>query len=219
MLKISDLVRERVLKDDGYGQGEPIELFHPSSAGYCARQIFLNKLGVKVFPEEIRGAMQSGTILHEWIQSFPEVKEDFHIEQVHVLEIPDTKLYFQGKIDLKNKKNDFVIDIKSIKDLYYVKFEPMPAHVFQINIYMAMAKSTMGELFYIQKNDLQTKSHFLKFDKKLLSETFEKIKLVYEALRIFDNGKNMVIPFDKCDCYACRNEKLHPKFEKLLQYG
>jgi len=218
MLKIADVIKEIILEDT-YGKNDPLELFHPSSSGYCERQMFLNKLGVKEFPEKIRGAMQSGTILHEWIQNIKEVKEDFHIEQTHVLEIPGTKLYYQGKIDLKNKKNDFVIDIKSIANLYFVKLKPMPAHISQINIYMAMAKSQMAEIFYIQKNDLATKSHFLKFNKKLLEETFEKTKLVYEALKMFDNGNNIIIPFPKCDCYGCKEEKLHPDFEKLIKNG
>lgn len=217
MIKISELIREKVLADDGYGRGEPLELFHPSSAGYCARQIFLSKLGVKIFPEEIRGAMMSGTILHNWIQSFSKVKKDFHIEQVHVLEIPNTNLYFQGKIDLKNKKNDFVIDIKSIANLYYVKFDPMKPHISQINIYMSMAKSEKAEILYIQKKNLETLTHTIKFDQALLNNTFEKIKLVYNALKLFDNGNNAGIPFDKCDCYSCREEKLNPDFAKLIE--
>ena len=76
MVNVEKQIKKRIMEDN-YGKNDPLELFHPSSAGYCRRQIFLSKLGVKVFPDHIRGAMQSGTNIHEWIQSFPEVKESF----------------------------------------------------------------------------------------------------------------------------------------------
>jgi len=215
MIDITKSIRTRVLEDN-YGKNDPIDLFHPSSAGNCERQIFLSKLGVKLFSEEVRGAMQIGTVIHEWVQDMEEVKDNFFIEQVHVLEIPNTKLYFQGKIDLKDKKTGYVIDIKSIKNLFYAKFKPMTHHVAQINVYMAMANVIKADLVYVQKHNLETKTHTVNFDKILLEETFEKIKRVYEALKNFDQ-ENPKIPFKKCECYSCREEKLIPEFKKALK--
>src|SRR3990167_8054141 len=69
---------------------DPDNKFSPSSAGYCERQMFLTKAGIKKFDRAIIGSMKSGSILHEWIGV--DIKDKGILEQDVKIQIEDKKI-------------------------------------------------------------------------------------------------------------------------------
>lgn len=215
-MDIKQLIKKRIL-DDGEEKkrlGEPIELFHPSSLGYCRRQIFLSKIGAKDFPQWIRGSMQAGTNLHVWIQSFNEIQDKCLIE--HVVNFPiNEHIFIKGSADLVHKKTGYVWDIKSIKTLSFVYKNPKAEHVEQLNAYLMGLGSKEGEILYLQKSDLEVVSHKVVANLELFSGTKKKIIDVYNNLIRWDKKEIKYCPFDKCGCYFCKNEQLKPEFKDI----
>lgn len=216
---IKDLVLKRIHSEGEWGQDDlSIERFHPSSAGFCKRQIFLSKINAKSFPEEVKGAMQVGSIIHDWIQGFREVKNCFDIEKEVKVNLPDSNIYFKGNADLVSKDNSLVIDLKSINGLSFVNAKPMDSHVVQLMVYMYGLGIDSGKIIYINKSNLVMVEHSVKQDDEVLNKTFKKIRDVYYALKQWDEqviwGR---LPFEKCGCYFCKNEVLDEHFEKLLK--
>jgi hypothetical protein len=215
-LEIQDLIKKRILDrtESEKRAKEPLGFFHPSSLGKCRRQIFLTKLSAKELPEFVLGAMMSGTILHHWIQSFSELKDNFLIE--HPVKFPlSEEIYVTGSADIVDKKTGYVLDIKSIKSLAFVYKEPMAEHVEQLNSYLIGMGSKKGELLYIQKSDLATVSHVIDVNFELYQSTRKKVLDVYEQLLLWDAKKIKYCPFNKCECYYCKNEKLKPEFKDI----
>lgn len=220
MINIKELI-EKKLEDDSEKikrASEPLECFHASSVGYCERQIFLTKLSAKMFDNQIKGSMAIGTLIHHYIQSFPEILEHCEVEHDIILSVPNSQAYIKGRTDIMLKNGQYVWDIKSIKTLAYVLETPMREHVEQLNIYMAGANAQAGQLIYVQKSDMQTVTFNLVFDQEMLNHSFYKVSSVYEALKKWDaEGRFDKIPFARDSCYHCSTEHLHPDFKKLLK--
>ena len=223
MINLQELIRKRILNDEvgDIRAIEPIEVFHPSTLGFCERQIFLSKINAKDFDEITKGSMQSGTVLHSWIEHFPELLDSCVIEKPITIQIQGTLAFIKGNADIVTKDNSYVWDIKSTKTLSYLQSSPMSHHIPQINVYMAGLNANEGELLYIEKNTLQTVKHVLAFNKILFEQTCQKIIKVYEALKVWENagGWNNPIPFEKCKgrCFFCETESIKPEFLKLMQ--
>lgn len=219
MIDIKETVLSHIRADDNWGKDDmSIERFHPSTSGYCERQIFLSKINARTFTDIVRGSMQSGTLIHNWVQSFNEIKENFFIEKQVRLNVPDSPIYFLGNSDLVAKDNSLVVDLKSINGLNYVRGTPMTDHIYQVLIYMQGLGIQKGKIIYINKADLDVVEHIIEPSPIRLNKAYEKVKKVYEALKIWDaQPKWDKIPFDKCGCYHCRSEVLEPQFLKLLE--
>lgn len=215
MIDIQKLIKKRVLDDGDWGKDdEALERFHPSSLGYCRRQIFLSKIHAKQFAEWIKGSMQAGTNLHNWIQAFPEIRKTCFIEKTVKFPLND-KVYIKGSADIVHMKSGHVWDIKSIKTLSYVYRSAKREHVEQLNAYLIGLGSKEGEILYVQKNDLECISHHVDTDVDMFERTKKKVLDVYEQLLLWHAKKIRYCPFDKCSCYFCKNERLKPEFADI----
>ena len=215
-MDIKELIKKRILddKESVKRANEPIEFFHSSSLGYCKRQIFLSKINAKDFAQWIKGSMRAGTNLHNWIQSFQEIKDACLIEQVVKYPIND-KVFIKGSADIVHKQTGYVWDIKSIKTLTFVYGKPKDEHVEQLNSYLFGLGSKEGEILYIQKSDLAVVSHKVTLNVELFESTKKKVMDVYEQLLLWDSKQIKYCPFDPCSCYFCKNENLKPEFKDI----
>ena len=153
-------------------------------------------------------------MIHDYIQSFPEIKEECYIELPVKFQVADG-VFISGKADIVDKKTGHVWDIKSIKTLTFVYQDPSPEHVEQINCYMVSLGSREGELLYVQKTDLECISHKIVPDMELFEQTKKKVLEVYAQLVLWRDKKIKYCPFEKCSCYFCKTEKLYPEFEGI----
>jgi len=218
MIDIKQMIEKRIMNDEIEQQRktELPEIWHPSILGYCERQMFLSKIHARMFDKIIKGSMMSGTILHHWVQHFPELQETCDIEKPIKLQINGSLAFIQGSADIVLKDNSYVWDIKSAKSLAFI---PMKQHIDQLNVYLAGLNAPEGELLYIEKNTLETVPYKIKFNQQLFDETVGKVLSVYEALKVWENAGsfNNPIPFTSCGCYFCKNEVINPEIKKLMK--
>lgn len=200
---IEEKIFERGPNDRDRTKDPPLK-FSPSSAGYCERQQFLSRAGLKKLGRKAIGSMKSGTLLHRWIESH--INGHGLIEQEVRVDLADPKInpfgiYYEGTYDYYDY--NYPYDFKSTSNINYVISSPTEEHKDQITVYMAGLGAKEGAIVYIDKRDLKVKQHMVEFDEKRLVKIFKRSTRVYDARLNWDNK---TIPFPKCGCFACRLE-------------
>lgn len=217
------------LKGDEYvgSHQEPdTSIFRASSAGYCKRQMLLNKMGVKENDAQGLGRFQVGDMIHEYIQS--------NILPNHMTTHEKQVVYEQDGITLKGHYDcfdgDIVYDFKS-RSSWYRYDPPIQRHLDQLNVYMAALGIDYGMMVYVCKKDLTVESFPDFFDETEEREDIDEsqflvefsqdrldhvIKKCRDIKKYLDEngypGSKDEIPWDKCgdknkdQCMGCRFE-------------
>lgn len=198
---------------------EGINVFHPSQVSGCLRSAFLNKLHATTFSVDILGKMCSGTSIHQYIQSWPEIKEAFDIEvpiEYHLEGVEG--IYIKGHADLVAKDKSMLGDIKSSASLDFVRSRPSSHHVEQVNLYLKALGIQEGEILYIAKLNFEPLVHKITYDEEMFQRTISKIKMVYRLLKLWNEKKSVELIPKKCssDCFMCRGEQLTEEFKKEI---
>lgn len=209
-INFEELVEKKVFErgsKDRDRSMDPDNKFSPSSAGYCERQMFLTKAGLKKFDRAIIGSMKSGSILHEWIGV--DLKDKGLLEQDVKIEINDKEvnpsgIYFEGTYDFFD--HTFLYDFKSTSNINYCIYGPTEIHKDQLTVYMAGLGVEKGYVVYIDKRNLKVKQHLVEFDRQRLIKIFKKASKVYNAYLNWKNNGRNGIPFPKCGCNFCTYE-------------
>lgn len=220
MINFEEFIDRKVMEDKPLDDDFNDKRFHPSSAGFCERQIFLRKTGLIMFNRYVRGSMLTGTILHQWLQSH--IKDKSKVEVEITTELKDKKInphgvYFKGYADFVNNK--ICYDFKSTANIKFNSNGIKDYHKDQILVYMAGVNAQKGVIVYIDKRDLSAKQFAVMPSKEKMEEIFLKINRVYEAYLKYKESKDKKIPFEKCDCYFCKDEKLKVIEETCLCGG
>lgn len=186
---------------------DPENKFSPSSAGYCERQMFLTKAGLKKFDVQAFGSMKIGSIIHSWIEQ--DLVNKGHMEKDVSINIYDSsinpeEIYFEGTYDFFDYH--FLYDFKSTSNITYCWDHPSEMHKDQLIVYMAGLGITTGYIVYIDKRNLTTRQHLVEFDQERLYQLFKKANKVYRALKVWKENGKKEIPFEKCGCFFCENE-------------
>lgn len=186
---------------------DPDNKFSPSSAGYCERQMFITKAGLKKFDRTAIGAMKSGSLLHEWIGM--DIKDKGYLEQDVKIQIEDPEvnpygIYFEGTYDFFD--HTFLYDFKSTSNINYCISTPSDLHKDQLIVYMAALGIEKGFIVYIDKRNLNSKQHLVDFDRQRLIKIFKKASKVYKAYIDWKSNGRGEIPFKKCGCNFCHME-------------
>lgn len=205
--------------------------FHPSQLGYCKRQAYLSKLGMKVHDSDTLRIFEVGNIFHEYIQEYFQDNDRFGIEKPLTVVIPShNDITLTGHCDLIDTKLNIIYDFKTRASWY--KFEGGSLrHMTQLGLYQYMlwrdlvAKGELdekqevhGQIVYLCKKNLETKQ----YPKNTLEQfnprnDTQHIKLVKSALekanqiglKIQENGiakSEEEIPYPKCNCWICKQE-------------
>jgi hypothetical protein len=144
---------------------EGIHIFHPSQVSGCLRSAFLNKLHATTFSVDILGKMATGSSIHGYIESWPEVREVFDIEvpiEYHLEGVEG--IYIKGHADLVAKDKTMLGDIKSSATLDYIRSRPSSHHVEQVNLYLKALGIQDGEILYIAKLNFEPLVHKVRYD-------------------------------------------------------
>jgi hypothetical protein len=205
MMNFGTVLREQIMAPSDHGKDDVEETYHPSSSGYCLRQMLLSKIKKKEFTYVDRGGLLIGTILHEWIQS--KVEKEGIIEQKIKLNVPDSNLHFLGSVDFLHNVDKEPYDFKTTSNLYYVKKAGKPSveHKYQLNLYMEAVGAQKGYIVYMDKRNLQHIQFGIKRNPAILEEIYAKTKEIHKAYLEYKETK--IIKYDKCGCWLCKREK------------
>ena len=223
MIDLKGIIQRKIMNDEEERRRAKEELgsFHCSGLGYCARQIFLNKIHAKYFDLNIKGSMSVGSAIHHYIQWFKDIKDVCEVEVPLKYMIEGSEAFLVGSADLVAKDRSMVCDIKSINGLNYVFASPMAEHIVQVNTYLKCLDIQDGQILYVNKPNMEMVVHNIKYNEVIFQQTIMKVLTVFEALKRWENDGafNNPIPFKPCGCWACRNETLHPDIIKLINKG
>ena len=172
------------------------DVFFPSEAGKCIRNLFYEKKLQPEKPAYIYRLFLTGDLIHEWIQKSVYNEDKSEVE----IEWNEGDIKFSGRMDVLLK--DRIIEFKSIKNFAYVEKKPSSQHVEQINMYMKATGIHKGTIVYIQKDNFDVLEHDVEFDKKLYNKTISRFKKLNKAL-IENHPPTRLKCFGKDYCWEC----------------
>jgi CRISPR-associated exonuclease Cas4 len=184
-------------------------IIHASQIGYCERQAYLAKFGLKDNTDAL-GTFRVGTMIHEFIE------EQLGPRLIHCkFEIPVKAtvdgIQFVGRADCYDPVNAVVCDVKSRHGWY--KFNPpIQRHLDQLLVYMYALDAQYGQVVYVSKKDLEVrtwpKDGYFEFDQERFDHLVEKAKTIRDSAEDGVPTDADDIPFEQCGCWVCDNEKL-----------
>lgn len=185
-------------------------VFHASQMGYCARQSYLSKTGLKD-TTDILGVFKTGTLIHEWLEThlsdrLTNVAFEEPVETTH------GDITFVGHADAVDYENEVVYDFKTRASWY--RFDPpTQRHLDQLYVYMAALGFDEAQVVYLSKKDMEVRTYpkdgtFL-FDDDRFRKLVSKAELIRDELAADGVAtRESEIPFANCGCYICENETL-----------
>lgn len=194
-----------------------------SSVGYCPRQMFLGKMGLKEFNDYVQGMMIKGTAIHSVFEDNMRHRfDDAEFEENVLIETPEN-FDITGRFDAFD--GEAVMDLKTQNGgMENVAQSPRDKHIDQLHVYMKGKGVEKGELLYLDAREflnyknVVTVSHKIEFDDDRWAEILSRISKVLKEVRKYDLGQKEEskfsldaedIPFEKCGCYFCKNESLN----------
>lgn len=193
---------------ESHTEYEP-SVIHASQIGYCERQAYLAKFGLKDNTDAL-GTFRIGTMIHEFIE------EQLGSRLPHCkFEIPINTaidgIEFVGRADCYDPISGAVLDVKSRHGWY--KFSPpTQRHIDQLLVYMDALDAQCGQVVYVSKKDLEVRTwpedNYFEFDQERFDHLVEKAKTIRDSAKAGVPTKADDIPFAPCGCWVCDNETL-----------
>lgn len=205
MIDWEEKIEEKLQEDEREDKPIVDNKIRASNSGYCLRQMFLNKTNVKEFSTYVLGAMQTGTLIHEWMEEQFQDLEGVEFEEP--VKFEEDGIMFKGRYD--SFDGETVYDFKSQNGLSYVEDEPKDQHVDQLHVYMKGLEVENGSIVYIDKGAMEVEQHEVRFDDMVWDDIKARSKAVTNAYQ--QEGvpqSEEEIPFDPCDCFYCGVEDI-----------
>lgn len=185
------------------------ETFHPSQIAACERQAYLGKLGLKDHTD-LLGTFQTGTLIHEFIETY--VGEHIDAEFEKPVELETDGVRFVGHTDCYDPAANAVTDFKS-RNGWYNFDPPVDRHLDQIHVYMAATGAEYGQVVYVSKSDMEVRTWpedgYFEFDESRFEAIVERAKRVRDAIETDGVASSPEeIPLEKCGCFMCNTETL-----------
>lgn len=191
------------------------ETFYASFAGFCPRQTYLTKLGLKD-TADLRGRFQACRLVHSFLTDA--LREEYPTLDVEpAVEVDAGPVRFRGRPTCYDPVHDCVYHAKP-RDGWYKFHPPVERHLSQLTVYMKGLDAARGQLVYVSISDLtdvrlwppnEAETTYIGYD----PDRFEALVTKATAIRneIIRNGLALTpeaIPFDPCGCYFCESESL-----------
>jgi hypothetical protein len=175
MKEVEEFILKKQEEDSKKHKIPPNNYFYASSALSCPRSEFWNRKNPKKVDTPLAKIFFLGNLIHELYQSC--IPGEDEVE----LKIEDNGLIVSGRID-KLTPEGIPLEFKTVGNIKYSELEPSHHHVAQLNLYLHHLKKPMGKLVYIDKRNLKTVEHVVKYDPKLYRETMNHFNKIYWAL-------------------------------------
>lgn len=209
---------EKAASEDNDGLNEVSTSFmRPSSTGYCHRQMFLQKLGVKEFSDYVRGILLKGSQFHAYMENQNREMDGREAEVYKELET-DMGVKFGGSADVVDHENQRIVDYKTRNGgMEYIAQEPKEKDVDQIHTYMKIFGMEKATLVYVNIREFNESGkvvgveHEIEFDPERWRAIKAKVKDVLDTIENFEAAEEFtfdksMIPYGKCGCYYCEQE-------------
>ena len=191
------------------------ETFFASQIGFCLRQLYVNKLGLTE-SETLRGKYKAANLIQSY---FEQEIGDQHpeLETSQSVHLDEGLVQFAGTCTFFNPEKKVVYGLK-VRNGWYQFSPPIERHIDQLQVYMRGMDVDRGKLIYVSKNDIgdirewpspDAEFPFVELNKERYNRLVEKATTVRN--QIWKHGiasRPGEIPFEKCECYFCREESL-----------
>jgi CRISPR-associated exonuclease Cas4 len=185
-------------------------VFHASQMGYCLRQAYLSKTGLKD-TTDILGTFKTGTLIHEWLEAQLGDRLD-HVAFEEPVETQVGDLTFLGHADAVDRENNVVYDFKT-RGSWYRFNPPVQRHLDQLYVYMHALGFDDAQVVYLSKQDMDVKTWpehgTFRFDDDRFETLVSKAREIRDALDADGVATTPDdVPFEPCGCFVCENESL-----------
>jgi len=183
MVDFNDLIDKHLKRES---RPKSIGRYYPSEIGGCIRKTWFSYRLPKETDKSTTKVFKAGEMLHEFISEVIKSEKNPEIEFVNS-EIPvkiETKEFIiSGRIDdlmlVKLDGKQYLVEVKSCK---FLPNEAKEDNVMQLQLYMHATGIHDGILLYIKKDDLQTLSFELKYDKDAVKDILERFDVLHKTL-------------------------------------
>lgn len=201
--KINQAIEEESLKNP-----KAREYLYALDVFQCQRKILLeyNKLEATFDAQTLR-VFDNGHKVHDRIVRYLELAG---YEPEAEINIEKNEHNIHGRLDVKIKDGGIpkLVEIKSIKNFYFLKDGAKEEHIAQLHIYMKYTGIHDGIIIYEAKDTQELKAFEVKFNQEL----WEKIeKWIKETNELLNANKIPNIPFEyrkeNYPCSMCKYQK------------
>jgi len=183
MVDFNELIDKHLKRES---RPKSIGRYYPSEIGGCIRKTWFSYRLPKETDKSTTKVFKAGEMLHEFISEVIKSEKNPEIEFVNS-EIPvkiETKEFIiSGRIDdlmlVKLDGKQYLVEVKSCK---FLPNEAKEDNVMQLQLYMHATGIHDGILLYIKKDDLQTLSFELKYDKDAVKDILERFDVLHKTL-------------------------------------
>jgi len=183
MVDFNEFIDKHLKKEN---RPKSIGRYYPSEIGGCIRKTWFSYRLPKETDKSTTKVFKAGEMLHEFISEVIKSEKNPEIEFVNS-EIPvkiETKEFIiSGRIDdlmlVKLDGKQYLVEVKSCK---FLPNEAKEDNVMQLQLYMHATGIHDGILLYIKKDDLQTLSFELKYDKDAVKDILERFDVLHKTL-------------------------------------
>ena len=212
-------IKDKLRKDNnsytGHDEDPEDNVFHASWMGYCKRQVYLSKTGLKYHDDKTLGIFRAGSRVHSFMEDevFEELPRHLVFEKpIRPLEIDGVK--FVGTADCIDMENGVIYDFKS-RGGWYRFNPPTQRHLDQLHIYMKATGIHEAQVVYISKKDFEVRTWpedgTFEFDEERFQELVEKAKTVMDLIEehgVAESEDELDDIVEKCDSFICKKEGL-----------
>jgi CRISPR/Cas system-associated exonuclease Cas4 (RecB family) len=160
--------------------------YYPSEIGGCLRKTWYSYKDPKPTDTSLVRIFEAGNILHEFIEEVIRSEKNPEIELLQTempIKLKTDEFLISGRIDdlilIKLENKEVLVEVKSCK---FLPKELKKEHESQIQLYMEATGVHEGILLYVQKDDLQTASFEIKYDKSRIKEILERFNALHASL-------------------------------------
>jgi len=183
MVDFNELIDKHLKRES---RPKSIGRYYPSEIGGCIRKTWFSYRLPKETDKSTTKVFKAGEMLHEFISEVIKSEKNPEIDLVNS-EIPvkiETKEFIiSGRIDdlmlVKLDGKQYLVEVKSCK---FLPNEAKEDNVMQLQLYMHATGIHDGILLYIKKDDLQTLSFELKYDKDAVKDILERFNVLHQTL-------------------------------------
>lgn len=164
--------------------------YYPSEIGGCIRKTWFSYKVPKKTDVKLMRIFEAGNMLHEFISEVIKSEKNKEVELIRSelpVEIRGNDFVISGRIDNlvlvkiceNNDCKQVLVEVKSTKFLpkTYNK-----EHEIQLQLYMKSLGVKDGIILYVQKDNLETKSFNIKYNKKLGENIIKRFEELHESL-------------------------------------
>lgn len=180
--------------------------YYPSEIAGCMRKTWFSYKNPKQTDVKLARIFEAGNMLHEFITEVIKSEKNPEVELIRSelpIEIKEKDFIVSGRIDnLVLVKIDNKLALVEVKSTKFIPKEHRKEHEIQLQLYMKALGVHEGIILYIQKDNLETKTFPIKFNKKLGDKILERFKELHKALTL-DKIPEAEAKLDKEKSWMC----------------